>query len=610
MKKIISVFIFIALVAPFPTIETTHANVQNYWNISKIKQKTSIAERIRKLKSTSRARPARSRQSTRNRTYNRYQTYRNPSRANRTNFTNQVRSNRIIQPTKKFVSRTSNHAQILKISSRPIAINQPISEISGKIIPLFQLGFQHPKPYRSSDFIPAINVDKLSFRLIDNTGIVADASLFSLVVGTHTFQFERKGSVVIDFSSFRLASGESRSIEVGIKANNPDNLPQLNGSFRVRLDAATATKESTFAHIDSKLYGPSISKFITLYPRSGTSGTPVLAGTPQTIFSRTLSAGETATVLGFKLGASYDDMIVRKINVKNIHGSSIDSWVNRVNLINYNNNTTVASTRFVNGVAKFNILQNKIQIPRNSKVHLGIEVELNSTLNTSQNTQFKLDIQSDDIEVVGIGSGREVPNSQKAITLDSQPFFVTQAGGGSAGGIVSLSEQPPLFATGTPNSVYRFKVVNNGSREFSVSRFTMAVYPNGMALAGGGVNDFGLYRSHNGHEFNNSDFTTTLVGTNTVRFDAQNEIYVPARGSAEFSLRVALDNASGSKRSIGIKLLGDTGLQKGTLDSVRSSGTNFIWSDHSGAPHVSGSADWISGYLFPGLPSQVFVNKQ
>ncbi len=612
MQKIISVFISIAILTPLFYNEVIYASRKYYWSQPQIRQKTNIAERIRKLRSKSRIKPAQSNQLTHGQTYHRYKIYRNPSVLNRRNFAKHIRSNRKVYPTRNFKPVTiSNQKPTLKISSRPIPINKPISKISDQVIPLFELNFQNPKPYRTTQFIPAISVDKMAFQLIDNAGIISDASLFSLVIGHHEFPFERNGKVVIDFSSFRLAGGKSRSIEIGIKANDPDNLPRLNGSFRVRIEAASATKESTSIKVPAKLYGPSISKFITLYPRPETSGNPVLAGTPQTIFSRTLSAGEKATVLGFKLGATYDDMVVRKINVRNVYGNSIDSWVNRVNLINYNNNTTVASTRFVNGVAKFNILQNKIQIPRNSKVHLGIEVELSSTLNTSQNTKFKLDIQTDDIEVVGIGSGREVPNSQKVITLDAQPFFVTQAGGGNTGGIVSLSDQPPLFATGVPEPVYRFKIVNNGNREFSLSRFTLSLYPNGLNFVGGGVNDFKLLRALNGHEINGLEFNTTLIGSNTVRFDAQNEIYIPAHQSAEFSLRVALVNAGNvDKRSLGIKILGDESLHKGTLSSVRASGANFIWSDHSGAPHVDGSADWISGYLFPGLPTQIFVNKQ
>ncbi len=130
-----------------------------------------------------------------------------------------------------------------------------------------------------------------------------------------------------------------------------------------------------------------------------------------------------------------------------------------------------------------------------------------------------------------------------------------------------------------------------------------------MSFVGGGNNDFALYRSHQGHEFSSSDFSTQFLGGNTVRFDAKNEIYIPAHSTQEFALRVALKN-TGTNRYIGVKVLGDSSLNRGTLSNLKSSGANFIWSDHSGAPHVPGSGDWLSGYLFPGLPTQTLVNKQ
>jgi len=597
MKKALSVFVFLGLMSPFFNIQTSSANADDYWKYQKtISSKYSnLYLRIKKLKEKAEAA----------RSQNTAPTYPKTTTQNQENLQQKIQTNRRVFPVKTITQKDTQST--LRLSITRIPITKPISEITDQSIPVFSLGFAHTGPVNRTDFKPAINVNKVAFRLIDNTGAVANPSDFSLVVAGEDFNFERDGKVVINFNNFRLANGESKALDVAVKVENPDIFPRINGSFRVRVDSASASVESSYKNIPVSLYGPSISNFVTLYPRSGTTGTPILASTPEIISSRTLSAGEKATVLGIKLGASYDDMILKKITVRNLHGNSIDSWVNRINLINYNTGQTVGSTRFINGEANFNLTNNKIQINRNSRVHLGFQVELSSTLNTGTNTQFQLSLNSSDIEVWGIGSGREVPNSQKVVNFDSQPFFVTQNGG--SGGIYHSSNQPQLVATGRLNNIYQFEIKNNGSREFSIGRITMNVTPNGLNFAGGGSSDFALYESVNGHETRRSNFTTNFLGGNTVQFDTQSEIYISPRSTREFALRVALDNTNASNKSVTIKILGDSTLKVGTLPSVRSSGANFIWSDHSGRPHVSGSTDWLSGYLFPGLPTDAYRNQ-
>ncbi len=593
MKKYISAFIFLCLISSFLNIQTSSASVGDYWNYLKQSNSrySSLQSRIKKLKEKSKLK----------RTYNYYPTYQKTTNNIETNL---EQKNRRIFPVKITQKNTQS---TLKLRITQIPITKPISEISDKVIPIFRLGFSHAGPVSRTDFKPAINVNKVAFRLIDNTGAIANPSDFSLVVDEQDFNFENDGKVIINFNNFRLANGESKALDIAVKVENPDIFPRINGSFRVRINSASASVESSFESIPVSLIGPSVSNFVTLYPRSGTSGTPILVSTPDKIWSRTLSAGETATVLGISLGASYDDMILKKITVKNIYGNSIDSWVNKINLINYNTGQIVSSSRFINGKASFNITNQKIQINRNSKIHLGFEIQLNSTLNSNQNTKFQLSLDSSDIEVWGIGSGSEIPSSQKIIDFDSQPFFITQSGG--HGGIYHSNNQPQLTATGSLNTVYRFEIKNDGSHEFSVGRITLNITPNGLDFTGGGNSDFALYESINGREIRQSTFTTNFLGGNTVRFDAQNEIYISPRSTREFSLKVSLRNTSSSNKSITVKILGDNTLQIGTLSSMRSTNSNFIWSDHSGHPHVSGSSDWLSGYLFPGLPTDAYRNQ-
>lgn len=508
-----------------------------------------------------------------------------------------------------YTNQSNSGESYLNVSVTPKQLSKAINQVSNATIPLFTVGFSHPRVRNSNTFAEAIQVDEMKFRILDNTGIVRDPEDLALVIDGTSYRFDPSGYLTIDFNNFRLAAGSSQGLDVDIRIDDPNNVPNIDGSFRVRLDSVTAYKESSFNKVPSQVRGQNVSGYIAFQPHVSNSGTgTTIAGTSSTIFGKTLSAGERAPVLGLKFGASFDDLLLREIKVRNTFGNSVDSWVRALHLVNNKTGRTVESTRFINGVATFNLNgQDQIQINRNDQAHLVFEAEMASDIRTNtQNTQFKLEINPSDVEIWGLGSGREVPNSQKLFSFDSETFFVTQAGG--SGGFVSSSNQPTLIPTNNLQSVYRFNLVNNGAQEFSLGRLTLGVFPNGVSFTNGTSADFKLIRTINGNIVN-SPFTAQYLGNNQVRFDANSEIIIDRNSSAEFTLQVSLNNESGDD-ALGVQLLGDSTLSKGTFSGLKAGSSNFIWSDHSGFPHTNTSNDWFSGYLFPGLPSNTFVNKR
>ncbi len=596
MKKILSSFTALAILSAIPVFTPSFASF-DYGFSKPSKQYSSLAERIRKIKLRVKAH-----QQNTNFSYPRRSTLAPTTPSNNTRY---YRPN---YSTRSQRSRTrSISPNILTVTMTPRTIRQPIPEISGQSLPIFSIGLRHNTSFGTSDFMPAILVDKIGFQLMDNQGIVADPTRFSLVVNGQDFDFERDGQVALDFNNLRLSAGDSRSIEIAIRANDPDNLPRQRGQFRVKITGVTAYKETNFLSVKTRLHGPSISKFITLDPRPSTSGTPVITSTSPLIHGRTLSAGEDARVLNLKLGASFDDLSVRTLTVRNQYGSDIDGLVSRLKLINNTTGRVIGSTRFTNGKATFTLPYGRADIPRNTKTSLSLEVSIVSQIPSNNSRKLKLLVNPSDIEVWGYGSGREVPNSQKFVTFDTEDFYIAESG--ATGGITSSSQQPLLFATGTLNNVYQFQITNPGNKTFSVQRMTLEINLNDLAFAGTG-NDVALYRSFQG-QTQGASLNTQALGGNLFRFDSGREIYIEPHTTQEFTLQLALNRTGPSNnRSIAVKILGDNTSSRGTLSFLQGLGTNFIWSDHSGRPHVSGSFDWLSGRIFPGLPSSVFVNKE
>ncbi|MCK5461241.1 hypothetical protein KAI58_04620 [Candidatus Gracilibacteria bacterium] len=508
---------------------------------------------------------------------------------------------------------TNSSESYIKMRVNPERLINSITEINETPIRIFQIGFFHGGGTRS-DFTEAARIENLQFKMIDNSGSVQDFSDFSLVVDGETmtdsqeFDFNKDGQVTLSFNNLRLAREESQSLEFSVKVRDPDLLPHTKNSFRVRVENLVVRGESSRKTITTTISGRTVSDFVSFDPIPTSSGVSTIAGTPTTIHSKILSAGEKAYVLSLNLGANYDDFRLESVIVENDYGNSIDSWVSKINLVNFSTGEIVESTKFINGKAKFSLNSDGIRINRNQQVFLGFEVVLASTIRTDTiNTQFKLDIAPSDMVIFGIGGGSYLPDSQKFVTVDSKTFFVVQNAGG---GVSSSLYQPSFVSNGQLSQMYKFKIRNSGSRSISLGRVALDVFLSGVEFPGGGsVDDFELWEMYQGRIAPSSSFSTTSTSGSTVAFDTLKEIYISGNSEKEFVLKMALDNISGNDKhdSYNIKILGDNTLKKGTLSFVRGQGASFIWSDHSGSPHATGSGDWFSGYLFPGLPTNSFV---
>jgi hypothetical protein len=570
-----------------------------YWNLAQKKTNSSLVERIKALMNRDHT----------VQTTTQYQPRTNTSSdLYRSIYRTPMVQNSTTQPINRFLTTDT---QYLSLRIAPHPITKTITEIDGQATTLFTLGFQHSNSSsRSTQFIPAYQVDKIGFQFIDNSGNIDDYyEALSLVIGDEDFRFDSDGRVTVDLKNLRISAGQSKSIEVGVRIADPDEFPLRNSSFRLRINGVNAYQENTNRLLPVRASGSAISEYVTLHPHvtvyPGGSTSVTTSRVP--IYGKNLSGGDAEVLLALKLRANYDDLTVRNLRVSNRFGSSIDSLHTKVELINYQTGQIVDTSRFINGTAEFSLPSRSVLIDRGTQLTLGIKVYFKSSIDTSQ--QIQLTIRPEDVEVWGIGSGQELSSAAKDLDVDSEIFSITQNAGG---GVSNSNEQPHFFPTGEKNSVYWFDVHNNGRGEISLGRLTLKVYPNGVNLVGGGqTSDFALHEVFSGREQNQSAFSTTVLDPQTVRFDATNEIYIPGGSSRTFALRVALEGSGSSDGdSVGIKILGDENLRTGTLNSVRSSGANFIWSDHSGAPHTTGSDDWLSGYLFPGVPTQVFVNKR
>lgn len=511
---------------------------------------------------------------------------------------------------------TASTAQAgVRASVTPIRLTKEINDITAAPVNLFRIGLSN-NASRGSDYSEAVYIDEMRFQITDNTGVVSNFADFSLVTEDQEFDFDSRGFVTLRFNNLRLARSEDRALDIAIKIEDPDSFPRLPGSFRVKLTEVTAYKEFSKTKVEVATSGQTASNYVVLNPRGSVSGggTSIANITgSQTIAGRALGGSEKAFVLSMSLYASYDDFWLEKLTVTNQFGNNADKLVAQANLVDLSTGAVLDSTRFIGGKAVFDLPNNRqLLIGRNTRAKLGVEVQIVSSPNVDNlDNRLNLLVTANDIELFGIGAGRPVPGSQKNVDLDSETFTVARGTLAAQGGIYFSSNQPDFFVTGSLYSIARFKIVNAGSSEVSFARFSLQIIPNGVEFVSGGAADVQLVRLINGQTEQNA-FTTTSLSGNVAVFDANDEIYVSPGETVEFSVKAALNDIGGVSDSDGVSLviLGDSSLQKGTLAAVRASGAQFIWSDHSGRPHVPGSADWFSGYQFTGVPTNAIVNTR
>ena len=515
------------------------------------------------------------------------------------------------QSSKSYFSRQKTSSQgryldYLWVNVTPIERNADIQIVDETPIRLFEIGFSRPRQSDSLSFPSTYYVNKLSFDIIDNAGLVEDFSKFQLDINGESFNFEIDGTITLSLKNARLTSGDDLSIDVALKVEDANALPHNPGYVRVRLKDVEAYDESNYQPVQSLTKGDRISELIKWDPIPQVTETPVFGGNIRRIEGRTLQAGESEFVLSLNLEAHYDDMLIQNLTISNItSGNALDSWSYRLRAYDMTNGEALGDSRFLSGKATFAFRPN-IKIGRNQQRKIGFKIYLNDKIRSSSgNPEFQLDVYPSDMTVHGIGSGREVPTENMYFSSQSESFIVAN----SSLQVEASSNQPShIFTNSSLETMYKFKIRNTGNKEISIARISANIWSNGVSYPGGISNDnFRLVLLKNNHSYDTDAFISTVKSNSKVAFDAVNEITIPEGYEQEFGIQIALsDNDSSNNNSISINLLSDDTLSKDFLADLRSENKNFIWSDHTAHPHSVYTNDFLSGYKVYGLPTNTY----
>lgn len=493
----------------------------------------------------------------------------------------------------------------------PIRPTESVHTITSAPIQIFKIGVQNTTAKTSTTFIESMLLDEATFRLYSNSGIAEDVKNIELQIAGETVDFDADGRVTVQFHNTRISRGDSVEFDVSIRIKDPSTTPHIPGTLRLRLDRMTAIGESSQKVIRVQVQGTPNSSQIVFDPVSTITGgdSSISGNTVVHISGGTLSAGEEAYVLAANFTANYDDLSVREITLRNtLTGSDIDSFIDHISAVNLQTGKVVATGRFSNGSVKLR-LSPSIFVGRNQQARIGFELLVRDPIpSSSLDKRFQLDVYPSDVFVESKTTGRELLDSNKMFSLDSQPFSVSQGNMS----IASTGKQYS-FAVGTndPETVFRFRV-QGGSSDISLGRISFGAYPSGCVFGGGTLDasDVELVRINGFQEY--AEPVNILASGNKITLDFPTEFYISRNNSVEFGLRLKLDDVSGNNDSdsIAIKIMGDSIYSSGSLSSVRATGSNFIWSDTSARMHSVSTTDWNSGYLVSGIPSNTVVVKR
>lgn len=504
---------------------------------------------------------------------------------------------RTIQTTSS--SQSSNYA---RVTVNPVPQRQPFEEIPSTTIPVLELGIRHQEGSRSSlTFQEAFVVDSLTFQMYAQAGIANDPNDFELVVGDDSASFDRNGSVTITFpGSVRIAAGESTTIPVGVRFTDPDLISRSNGNFRLRLLNARVSGELQNNLIPSQVIGTGNSDVIAFQPSGVASGTGTgqFTSIPSNgVFSSNIELGGKSEIVAVNFGASSDDLLIEELTIVNTTtGNAVDNLVESVQAVDRNTGEILGTTRFISGRATFDF-RPEIYVGRSKNRSVVFVADVVGTLPTNGGSNsFLPNIDSSSLVVRSASNGRLVSSSRINLSVDNNTFSVV---GGSIN-ITDNNQPESLIVGGSLATVYRFQINNPSGQQMSVGRVSFNLFPSGVEFPGGISTDDFEVRQIVGTRDVPSNFSITSASGSTVVADASNEIYISPGTSMQFALRAKINNVGSSQGdSLAVGLKGDSFLNGGTLSSLRGSGVNFIWSDHSARPHVSGSSDWRSGYLVP-----------
>ncbi len=500
----------------------------------------------------------------------------------------------------------------LRVTINPVRKLKPLLAVDPEPIDIFDLNLFWPKYTNSIDFPQAVELRKLKFKIVENAGIVEDYSNFQLEIEDNQYEFEKDGTLALNFGGARIAQGKNLNLDIKLSVKDPDQIPHIPGQLRVQLTSVQAVAEGTSTRVKTRTKGSRRSDIVRWepIPRVSDDGTSSFRGAATKIEGQMLEIGTSAMVLALNLQANYDDLVIDSMVVTDeLSSGSIDTWTTRLKAIDLSDGRILGQTRFIDGQASFKFWS-PFSVKRGQTRKMGFEISLADRVDLSrQNTQFKLDIPLESLHVRGIGSGKDVPDSNKSISIQAESFFVIN----SPIQIVHSADQPRLAAIGSPVPVYRFKVKNLGSREISLERIAMDIRLSNLEYPGGiSADDFDLRSMKNGQPIFIGDqpFSATTPSSTKVIFDANHDVRINGHDEVEFALITTLENNTSAKHSsLSVQILGDSELTKGNLQDLKDLNKNFIWSDQSARLHSTTTEDYLSGFKVFGLPTNTFVNK-
>ena len=549
-------------------------------------------------------------------------TYRPPSRPSRsrnerkkhsptTSFRKRNRRNNTYSYSKRTnVSQANNTSSYLWTNINPITRNSEIQIIDSTPIQLFEINFSQPRTNDSFSFPHVSHVNKLTFDIIDNAGLVSDPSKLQININKEKFNFKKNGTVTVKLNNARILSGKDLSLNVAINIEDANAIPHNPGFIQVRLKDVEAYNKSTYQKIQTITKGNRLSDIIKWNPIPQVTSNTSLEGQIHRIEGRTLHAGENECVLSTKFEAHHDDMRIQNIIVTDkLSGKAIDTWSYRLRAYDTTNGDILGDSRFLGGQAKFTF-RPPLHIERNQAKTIGYRIYLNNRINPStQIPEFKLDIQPNHVTVYGVGSGREIPIANRYFNTQTESFVIANTGIQ----VLPSPKQPNhLITNQTLNDVYRFKIKNTGRQDLSIARISTNVWLESMEYPEGiSDDDFRLVLINKNQIISTNQFTSTVKSSSKIAFDAITEITIPEGTEQEFGIQVALTDQDGKQdqNSISIKLLNDSKLTKSTLKTLQAEARNFIWSDHTDRLHSINSSDFISGYKVSGLPTNTYIKN-
>ncbi len=541
-----------------------------------------------------------------NKSANQTNYYREPRQSSMSNYYNYLR-----QSLARKYNLNTEQPTDLSVTVSPIRSKKDMNIFDNVERSLFEISLKNVSSQPLNTYTEALKVKKLHFKVTENNGVAADPSDFALVVNEKIFPFEKDGTLTLTINNLRLARNESLGLGVGLRFTQSSKTSNIPGYFKVNFVGVDAEKEnSPYSKVETRISGTKISQLVRIDSVINPTLDPgYVYASPTQIYGKTLISNEKASVLGLNLQASYDDLRVEKITIKNIlSGNAVDSYVRRVRVINSNSGYVYGTGNFVNGEASI-YLSEPIFIGRNNSVSVAVEVEIGDLSNNSQATSFKLNVAPSDIQIQSVSNGKYLTDINKKVTVNSQTFTVSSA----TITIKSSEKQPTLTTMSEVLPVYYFEVTNPGKKSIELGRISLSTGIKGVEINGGvNPNSVKIARVVDGGMIYGTNFELVSSNLDKLVFDASSPISVRGKSVAKFALLMNLKDITGNPDAdyVHTKILSDGEPAKGTLTELRSSGYNFVWSDITASPHSEGSRDWISGYLLSGLPTGLEFSKR